>query len=396
MELLHLNEDCLIHLCRFLDAESIVAFSETCTRLKYIAVDFFEFKKSYSCCIGSSEDEATAGNTIQTIGPHLIKMDLMFELQYRCSDTMFELFKNSIGRNLRQFSILGEICIMPLQILAPVLVQLEILTVQNMCWNENCVAQIDLPVLCPNLRELRVSGQVIFTPKAQKAFPQLEYLDVDFAEKQPRGDLFRENGQLKNLHLRKRRTINDFICLNDLTLRLVNLEELHLDVRLIERPIQQLVKIGDFPKLHTLALYAIPATVFNDILKIVETFTRLEAIILQANLTRLNDQFASSQESLVRVATELKELTSFVTVNIDWTAETVVEFVREGHNLKYFSFWSGSDTNYTVTASFIRELAATRKSTVDPTMQPLILKMFAMNHHLKQVNAPIVAFSIVY
>lgn len=384
MELLDLNTDCLLYLCHFLEAESIVAFSETCSILKSIAVDFFEFKKSYSCCIGSVEDEARAAKTIRKIGTHLTRMDLMFELEYQSSDRLFTLFASSLTGNLIQLSILGEICCMPLTILAPILQQLEILTVQNMCWTENCVLKIDLPALCPNLRELSVSGDVIFTP-GETSFPQLESLDVDFAQKQAIAGLFRGNIQLKQLNLRKRRTIN-FILLSDLTMYLLNLEELNLDVGLIEKPIQDLVRIANFPRLHTLALYAIPATLFNDILKILETFNRLTAVTLQANLTRLNDQFLSSQESLVRVATELKQLQSFVTVNIDWTSEDVVKFVGEATKLEYFSFWSGSDTNYVVTPTFIRELASMRKASVYASIQPLKLEMFPMNHHLKQVN----------
>lgn len=387
MEFLHLNEDCLINLCRYLDAESIVALSDTCSKMKDIAKHFFKFKTSYRCCIGSIENEATVAKTIQRVGKYLMKIDLMFELEYQSSNQLFSVMAKSIGSNLIHLSVLGEICFTPLKILAPILSQLEILTIQKLCWKDDCVLQIDLPSLCPNLRELTVSGQVIFTPNAAKTFNRLVYLDVDFAQKQPCEEVFRGNRQLKKLNLWKRRTINQSISLNDLNWYLVHLEELHLDVGLIEEPTHQLHSVGNLMYLHTLTLNAIPTASFAEISKILETFTRLRTLVLQTDMTRLDKQFTSIQESLVRVGTALKELKSFVTVNIDWTSETVIEFVRAARNLTYFDFWSGLDTNYIVTSSFIRELAEARKSSVNILSQPLNLRMYAMDVHLKQVNA---------
>lgn len=381
MELLDLNMDCILNLCLYLDAESIVTFSETCKFLKSVAEDFFKKKKSYTCCIGSIENEAVAVKTLRKTGKYLAKIDLMFELEYQSSNKLFTVITESLGRNLVELSILGEICCMPLETLAPILSQLEILTIQNLCREEACVAEIDLPSLCPNLRELRVSGQVIFTPYYSSSFQRLEHLNVDFASKQLPALVFAANRQLKKLDLWNRWSINN-INMSNLTSALVNLEELQLDVKLIKKPIEDLPKLNMFLNLHTLALYTIPSEMFNDISQILETFTRLTKIELQSDLTRLDAQFSSIQDSLVRIAEKLKELQSFVTVNIDWLEETIRRFVGEARNLIYFDFWS-SEYNLIVEPNLIRELATARKNLM---RGPLKLKMYAMDYQLKQVS----------
>lgn len=386
MELLDLNEDCLIKLCRYYDAESTVAISETCLTLNRIAKSFFKHKTSYTRCIGSYENETMAAKTIRKTGKYFEKINLMFDLNYQCSNELFTLLTESVGTNLMELSILGELCFMPLNKLATTLSRLEILTFQNVCWEDDCDCEIDLPLLCPNLRELRIRGQIDFTPKSVKYFQRLEHLDINVASKQSSVEVFRQNRNLKKLSLSIRcsRTINN-INLYDLTTNLVNLNELKLDVRLIQDPAQHLLALAYFRHLNTLSLYKIPAELLDGILKYLGTLSGLQKVTLQSDLTRLDVQYSSIQESLIGLATKLTALTSFVTVNIDWMSETVLEFVSEARNLIYFDFWSGSDSNYIVGATFIRKLAVIRKCLM--FSEPLRLKMYAMDHDLKQVNA---------
>lgn len=200
MNVLDLNEDCLIHLCRYFDAEAIVTVTQTCSRLKYVAESYLQFKKSYSCNIGSEESKVVAGRTIRKMGKYLTKIDLMVDLQYQGSLTeFFRLLVRSVGPNLIELSILGEVCVMSLQILAPILSHLEVLTLQNLCWKERCVSTIDLPQLCPNLRKLIVCGPIIFAPKYNKEFQRLESLDVTFSSGQIPADVFTQNRQLVRL-----------------------------------------------------------------------------------------------------------------------------------------------------------------------------------------------------
>lgn len=383
MELLDLNDDCLRYLCLFLDAESTVEFAKTCTTIKYIAEKLFKRINSYTCCIDSKESEKRAALTIKKIGKYLEKIGVMIELKFRCSDEFFILLTESLGKRLLELSILGEICFIPFTILAPLLQQLEILRIQNMCWRDDCVVRIDLPAFCRNLKELTVSGRVIFTPNLRK-FQLLEKLDVDFDSEQSHHSVFVENTQIKKLDLWNRREIK-YIAIDDLISTLVNLEELHLDVKLIKAVPTEILKISQFAILHTLWLYAIPVPQFNDVVENLKTLKRLKDISLQSELTRLDSEFLLSQQSLIGIATELKELESFATVNIDWTSETVSEFVGLAKNLRYYDFWSGLTSNYIVTPAFIRELAATRKYTVDETMEPLNLKMYVMDLDLRQV-----------
>ncbi len=389
IELLDLNEDCLINLCRYFDAESIVAIAETCTRLKNVASDFFKHKKSYSLVIGSVEQEVMAAKTLRKVGKFLCRIDLMYELENSGSsyNELFAMLTESVGENLIELSILGKICRMPLITLAPLLLRLQTLTLQNLCWDEGCSTEIDLPSLCPNLRKLTVSGEIMFAPRYRQSLPSLECLDADFASEQRPLDFFYQNTQLKKLNLRYRRTIKK-IYLSAFNMYLVNLQELQLDVNLIASPVDRLPGLAGFRDLRALRLYAIPVSTFNAILKILETLTRLTDVVLQTHLTRIDAQFSSVQESLIGIATQLTELQSFATVNIDWTSDTVIDFLRQAKKLISLDFWSGSDSNYIVTPAFIRELASIRKLSVHERMQPLHLKMHLMDRDLKEVKTP--------
>lgn len=389
MELLDLNEDCLRYLFRFLDAEGIVAISETCTDLNNIAEDLFKFTKLYTCYIDSIENEERAMNTMKKIGKYLDKIGLMFEGKYRSHDELFETLTKSVEKKV-ELSVLGEMCSMPpFQILAPMLSQLETLTIRNTCFDKDCEdcislkTVIDLPTLCQNLRELTVCGQVLFTPNHNKSFRSLELLAAEFDFHESPHTLFFQNRQLKKLKLSNRRAIK-YITVDDLN-PLVNLEELHLDVNVMELLTPEILKLSAFANLHTLWLYSINSMDFNAMVTNLATLKQLKDISLQSQLTRIDSEFSPAQESFIRIANELKELKSFVTLNIDWTSETVIEFVRQAKDLVNFDFWSGLGSNYIVTPTFIRELATTRKFTVAETMQPLNLKMYAMDNDLRQV-----------
>lgn len=380
MELLDLNEDCLIHLCRFFDAESIVACSETCSTLKSISEKFFKLKKSLTCCIETSENEVMVAKALRKLGKNFTKITLMFDHGYRNADKLFALITQSIGCNLTELSILGEICSMPLKKLAPILKQLTTLSLQNTCWDVGCVSKIELPSICKNLRALTVRGQIDFAPSY--AFRHLEQLDVEFVPKQTPAYFFSQNRKLKRLSLSNSRAIS-VMKLTEISALSVNLEELHLDLKLLENPTKELPELANFHNLRSLALYTIPAEIMADILKVLETLIQLNEVVLQSEVMRLNAQFSTIQDSIVGLAIKLKKLKSLVTVNIDWTMETVGQFVSEAENLIYLDFWSGLDSNYLVTPTFIRELAAKRKLSA---MQPLNLKMYTMDYELKQVS----------
>lgn len=385
MEFLELNDDCLIQICRYLDAEAIATVAQTCTTLMNIATNNFRFKKSYTCYVASKENEATAARTLRKIGKHFTKLDLMFESDYLGSLTkLFTLLTETVDKSkLIELSILGELCRLPLEILAPILSQLEVLTLQNVCWEASCSMAIDLPKNCENLRKLFVNGQVVFAPNYDKSFSRLECLDVDFSPQQANARIFMRNPQLKQLYIRNRLTLN-MIQLNTFNTLLPNLETLHIDVTLIPKPVEDLPGLRNLGKLRTLELHSIPTALFGGILKVLETLNHLTSIVLQCVMTRVDSQFTSAQESLVCIPTKLEQLESFVTVNIDWMPDSVTEFIRNARGLIYFDFWSGSDSNYKLTPAFIREVAAIRR--FGGNLQPLKLKMYAMDDDLKRVS----------
>lgn len=385
-ELLDLNDDCFTYLCRYLEPETIVNLSKTCTRLKAITERRFRYKTYYSCCIGSRRSEITVLRTLRELRRYLKRFDLMFDVGYEASYTkLFALLNQEVEEShLIELSILGEVCNMPLASLAPIFGKLEVLTLQNICFAHNCVATVNLPAFCRNyLKRLTVSGQIIFAPVLHKEIFGLLWLDADFTTGMEPEDFFLDNPQLKHLYLRNRRNVIN-ISLNTFSGLLPVMEDLGLDVTLIRQPVRDLPELAHFGSLTSLGLYRIPEALFSDVVGVVKTLQRLRKVVLQSNVSRANANFTAIQESLVGIPNQLAQLRSFVTVSIDWTPETVSDFVVNARNLEYLDFWSSSESNYTVTPQFIRTLARNRRLTLNP--RPLQLKMYSQPPVVKKVN----------
>lgn len=197
MHILELNDYCLLRICRYFDAESFVTVTETCSKLKNTVEGFFKFNKSYKCYISKFEDEIAIVKTLRKVGKHLTKIDLKVEITYQWSIEKFlKLLATSVGPNCIELSIFGGICSMPLKVLDPILLHLEVLTLQNSCSKQKCVSKIDLTDLCPNLRKLTVCGKIIFEGKT---FPKLKSLDVIFDSQQTIEEVLKHNRQIVSL-----------------------------------------------------------------------------------------------------------------------------------------------------------------------------------------------------
>lgn len=83
MELLEMNDDCLEYLLKFCDADSLVAASQTCTKLNIIATPLFKHKTRYHCQIKSNKDIMCAKRTIGSIGKYLIQLDFCAFINHR-------------------------------------------------------------------------------------------------------------------------------------------------------------------------------------------------------------------------------------------------------------------------------------------------------------------------
>lgn len=159
-----------------------------------------------------------------------------------------------------------------------------------------------------------------------------------------------------------------------------------MDVQLIENPSQYLPTLATFPRLRSLDLYSIPLESFVDILKVLQTLGRLREIQLQCDVPRAYKEYEKIQDALISVASNMSKLKSFTTVNIDWEATSVIDFVHHAESLIYFDFWSGMDFNYTITPGFIRSLAAIRSLSDNTGVGPLHLKLYKVQNDIRKVN----------
>lgn len=200
MELLDLNEYCLIELCRCLEPEAIVNVTETCSKLKNIAEDVIQRRphRYYSCTIDSFDKEVLAIKTLRKFGKHLTTFHLMIEPQYDYPESsvteLLNAIKDEVTTKLIELSVLSMQCEIPLNILAPIFQHLKVLTLQDVCLQEGCESEIDLPKMCPMLRKLTVGGRINFTPNNRKRFRRLMSLDVTFFPHQMA--VFTDNPQL--------------------------------------------------------------------------------------------------------------------------------------------------------------------------------------------------------
>lgn len=69
-------DDCLEHVLKICDLESLVALSRTCKRLNVIAIRLFKFKTIYHRTIRFREDSIRVKHTIGSIGKHMSELDI--------------------------------------------------------------------------------------------------------------------------------------------------------------------------------------------------------------------------------------------------------------------------------------------------------------------------------
>lgn len=199
MNILELCNHCLMLICRNLDAESIVAVGDTCGKLRDVVNDHCVQRiKSYTCHIGSDESRAVAGRTLIEVGIHLTRIDITVDPGYTGTlGRFFDLLRESVGQNgLIELSIFGELCKMPLINLGAALNSLETLTLHDLCSDKLCVTTLNVPLLCPNLQELIVSGPIAYAPNDATAMRRLKTLDVTFTSQDFPTGLFIQNRQL--------------------------------------------------------------------------------------------------------------------------------------------------------------------------------------------------------
>lgn len=90
VDLLDMNDDCLKYLLQFCDADSIVAVSQTCTRLEFLAIPFFKNHTKYDgAVIASREDEARVKKTLRSIGNQLAELNVNIAPENNTLESVF-------------------------------------------------------------------------------------------------------------------------------------------------------------------------------------------------------------------------------------------------------------------------------------------------------------------
>lgn len=384
MRLLDLNEDCLEHMFKYLDIESIMATFETCKRFRDVAERVFKKQTYYSCVIDEDgKNLKVAGNIIRKAGPHIKRLDLDFRVAAFGNNEyeFLNLVKISIGEKLRELTIYSEICSIPALGLCLIFGQLEKLTfVEHDSDALNDVLHIDLPALCPNLQVLIIRNcRMIFAPNSRKSFKKLVELEFESFNRYYPTDEFvsfiEQNQQLRKLYIDAFwHPIHDDECLPliyiDLTHvpdNLKNLEELRIKTLVFDNVVQGIIDMKKLTKLHTLEMaeYWTDVPEVNVALHNMAALTHLKHLWIGNCMVGLPDQ-----QSIINIAVALPSLESFQS-DLQWETETMVEFIRRGQNLKTICVFLKK--NSIITPKVIEDVASARELAAGWQRQPLTL-----------------------
>lgn len=370
MELMDLNDDCLNYLFSFLDAKSMVAFSETCKRFNNIAEDQFHNCKYYDCEI--IDDVEEAAKIIEKIGKHLRRLDLRFEDDEDCKRNHYEhnadeaFFSEGYGDGYGFIELLADclrenlsfdtlhikvlICFLPVELLTPAFARLKHLTIHNNCDNNyGHLDDIDLPALCPNLKSLKIIDNLFFTPNHEKIFKNLEILKI--------------------VNISSWRYLgiwSHFISFLEVNRQL---KEFHIDFTFMSKPSDPNVNtlIETLKSLTWLKVHLM----YNNHWKtaaLEDTFQELKEMkgISVEGIT-LTHMKVNSESTFIEIIGELQPLKSLQTKFIGWEVETIIECVRIGKHLETISVGLYSE----VTRKVIEDIATARELAVGNTNGPL-------------------------
>lgn len=178
-----LNVDCMLHLFKFLDLNSLVNMSEVCkmfhTLLHQHCFPHIQQFTVYNLNDTFSMPLAKMRRTLRCIGPYIT------DLKYTCNiyndpnrmSRFLEALVKYIGPNIRRAQFLSSLICEDNQILiiAPFLRHLESLEIHDM--NFDCDNDIDFEELCPNLIELKLNINMRLN-RCCKPWQQLQHLSI--------------------------------------------------------------------------------------------------------------------------------------------------------------------------------------------------------------------------
>lgn len=336
-EMFRLNEDCFLHLFKYLDRDSLVNLSEVCT-LFHKLLKRYCFPTIHKFELNNIHDVITMPlskmrRTLRCIGTHITdlkyKCDIYGDLNISCR--FLEIMVLHIGQNLRRARFLdSHICYNDqISIIAPILRNLSSLEITDM--NHDLDYDVDFEELCPDLIELKLNLNMRLI-KCCKPWNRLRHLTItnnEFLNTITFISLIEQNTQLESLEfdvfdpdIRLRTIGNHLTMLQKLTLEAVhsNLGAWHF------------VHLNRLEHLSEINLLTLEYEHLRGIFDCLATFQGLRVISVHAYRPEYEeDEIDDEQDyerSLIDLAKQLPHLQHFAIRSIAITEKTLVHFIR--------------------------------------------------------------------
>lgn len=341
-EMFMLNEDCFLHLFKFLNLDSLVNLSEVCEMFhKLLHQHCFPRFKRFE--VNNDGDVITMPlakmrRTLRCIGPHIIdlryKNNVFAVDNYRKNKFLKTLVQN-VGSKVRHAQFLSSSIFDDnrISIIAPILKNLESLEIYDI--NYDLSYDVDFEALCPNLIELKLKVNMRLDDCC-KSWARLQHLTVtnnEYLNTMTFMSFIEQNPQLRTLEfdifdadIRLRTVANHLPELQKLTLDSVdsNLAGWHF------------VHLSQLQHLTEINLLTLDYQHLRSIIDSLATFPALRQISLHAYRPDEDEEDGEQdyERSLIDLGQRLKHLEEFSMRFVDVTGPSLIDFVRFAGHLK--------------------------------------------------------------
>lgn len=341
-EIFTLNEDCMLHLFKFLDLDSMVNLSEVCKlfhqllrkhcfpRIQKFTV--YNFNDTFSMPL------AKMRRTLNCIGPHITDLKYTCNIYNDLSQTsrFLEALAEYIGPNIRRAQFFSSLICEDNQILtiAPILRHLESLEIHDI--NYDLDNDVDFEELCPNLVELKLKINMRLI-KCCKPWAQLRNLSVmnnEYLHTMTFLSFIEQNPGLTTLEFDifdadiRLRTVADHLSM---------LEKLTMDSVDSNLGGWNFVHISRLQHLTEINLLTLDYEHLRGICDCLTTFSGLRKISLHAYRPEAevdDDGEMDYERSIVDLARQLSHLEEFALRSVAIIENTLVNFIRYASQLK--------------------------------------------------------------
>lgn len=372
-----LNEDCFIHLFKFLDLDTLVNLSDVCklfnSVLKQYIFPHIRHFTVYNLNDTFSMPLAKMHRTLRCIGPHIT------DLKYTCNiyndlnrTTRFlQALAQYIGSNLRRAQFINSLICEEdqIMIIAPILRDLESLEIRDM--NFDFESDVDFEAFCPNLVELKlnINMRLMKCCKPWRRLRHLSTMSNKFLNTMTFLAFVEQNPQLAVLEID---LFDAGIRLKKIADHLPLLEKLTLDSVDWNLGAWNFIYIAQLQHLTEIHLLTLEYQHLRGICDCLSTMTKLKRISLHAYRPEEDAEEGEMEyeRSLIAIARGLPDLREFSLKCVAMVEKTLIDFVTFASQLEILHIhW----INLNITDDVILKIAAALKTNRPQALEPFKL-----------------------